>query len=123
MTRSYVATHRALRRARGSARGRACVVCGRASSVWACWPCSEADVIDGTNASGRPVTYVLDLDGYAPMCWSHANAHDRVRAERRRATAHLAVSPLPPKPPRRRASFSGSHATPTLFDLIDGDMR
>lgn len=123
MTRSYVATHTALRRARGSARGRPCVVCGRGSSVWACFPCADADLLDGTNASGRTVTYVADLDGYAPMCWTHANQHDRDRAERRRASAHLAVAPLPARPARPHLTpVSIPPVIPALFDLIDGEM-
>jgi hypothetical protein len=122
---TYIAVHRALRRRRGSARGRACIVCGRASSAWSCYPCADADLIDGVNSSGRPVTYVADLDGYAPMCWHHANAHDRERAARRQAVAHLVVSPLPP---RRSARTPISRSAPearnpepqeALFDLGD----
>lgn len=121
MTRSYMATHQALRRARGTARGLPCVECGRASAVWRC-RCDDSSVVVGTNASGRRVTYSTDIAEYDPACWHHANAHDRARAERRRATAHLALNPLPPKPPGRRSKIV-SHAAPALFDLVDGEMR
>lgn len=123
MTRSYAATHRALRRARGPARGCACVVCGRSSAVWACYPCADADLLDGTNSSGRPVTYVADLTGYAPMCWTHANGHDRDRAQRRRATAHLALSPDPDRPATPARPRPPIDPTPPFFALIDGDWR
>lgn len=121
MTRTYVATHQALRRARGTARGRACVACGRSSEVWACYPCADADLLDGRNSSGRPVTYVADLDGYAPMCWTHANHHDRDRAIRRHTTAHLALSPVLDRPTTPGRQRTTPDPGPALFALIDGE--
>ncbi len=123
---SYASVHRALHRRRGSARGLPCVMCGRASSVWSCYPCADADLIDGTNSSGRPVTYVADLDGYAPMCWTHANAHDRDRAARRRATSSLALTPLPRRHAGRTPVSRAPSITPepeALFDLADLTME
>lgn len=123
MTRSYMATHSALRRTRGSARGRPCVACGRASAVWACFPCADADLLDGTNSSGRRVTYVADLAGYAAMCWTHANGYDRDRARLRRATAHLALSPAAERPATPARPRPAIDPTPPFSALIDGDWR
>lgn len=122
---TYAAVHSALHRRRGSASARACVICGRRAQEWACYPCDDADVIEGTNADGRRVTYVADLDGFAPLCRTHHREHDAERARRRRDLAHLAVAPLPSKTPRRCCA---ARATPTpaepLFDLDpNGRMR
>jgi len=100
-------------------------MCGRASAVWSCYPCADADLIDGTNSSGRSVTYVADLDGYAPMCWTHANAHDRSRAALRRLTGSLALSPLPPRRNVLSAVRMSDATVPqpeALFDLDDWTM-
>jgi hypothetical protein len=88
-------------------------------------------VIAGTNSSGRRVTYSTDLAEYEPACWKHANAYDAQRARERRDHGHLAVTPLPPKPPGRRATgpipvaFLPAAPVPEpLFELdTEGRMR
>lgn len=123
---TYAAVHNALHRRRGPASARACVICGRRAQEWACFPCDDADVIEGTNADGRRVTYVADLDGFAPLCRTHHREHDAERARRRRDLAHLAVAPLPSKTPRRccAARATPTPATSPLFDLDpDGTIR
>lgn len=126
---TYAAVHNALHRRRGPASARACVICGRRAQEWACFPCDDADVIEGTNTDGRRVTYVANLDGFAPLCRTHHREHDAERARRRRDLAHLAVAPLPPKPPGRRrigtpsmSSLPAAPAPEPLFEF-DGTMR
>lgn len=117
---SYSAIHQRLRRTRGSASAYACIVCGKRAHEFACYPCDDADIVEGVNASGKPVTYVPSIDGFEPMCRRDHRAHDAARARRRRALAHLAVAPLPAKRNQPRDHVDRAVVPEALFDLIDG---
>lgn len=117
----YLALHARIRRERGPASARACWRCGRRARVWSC-TAPPGDRIRGVSGSGSPAWYSLDPEAYRPACSRCAALDDREHADARRATAHLAVSPLPKRPDRAPAPPPTAPEPPALFDLVDGEM-
>ncbi|QMU98212.1 hypothetical protein FVO59_14225 [Microbacterium esteraromaticum] len=77
MTSGYNRVHYLLRRDRGSAVGRPCVVpgCARLADGWGL--VGEATHYGEKGGDGKPVRWSTDLNDYAPLCYSHNSQLDR----------------------------------------------
>lgn len=76
MTSGYNRVHYLLRRDRGSAVGRACIVpgCRRLADGWGL--VGEATHYGEKGGDGKPVRWSTDLNDYAPLCNSHNSQLD-----------------------------------------------
>ena len=77
MTSGYNRVHYLLRRDRGSAVGRPCVVpgCTRLADGWGL--VGEATHYGEKGGDDKPVRWSTDLNDYAPLCYSHNAQLDR----------------------------------------------